>query len=175
MVYQYKREPLSDGDVNKFTNAARTFQEKLTAFTLLDTGLRVGEYAALSKDNLQWQERRFVIFGKGGPYGKKSKRRVIPMTERVRVLLERHFAVEDMLGFSKRTAQREVKRIANRAGITKPCTAHVLRHTFAVTCLRRGMSIVTVKELLGHDRIETTMIYLNLSPEHVIQDFREKW
>jgi len=37
------------------------------------------------------------------------------------------------------------------------------------------MSIVTVKELLGHDRIETTMIYLNLSPEHVIQDFREKW
>ena len=175
MVYQHKREPLSDEDVNKFTNAAQTFREKLTGLTLLDTGLRVEEYAALTKDNIQWQERRLVIYGKGGPYGKKTKRRVIPMTERVRVLLERHFAFDDMIGFSKRTAQRDVKRIANRAGIAKPCSAHVLRHTFAVTCLRRGMSIVTVKELLGHDRIETTMIYLNLSPEHVIQDFREKW
>ena len=147
MAYQYKREPLSDEEVNKFTNAAQSFQEKLTAFTLLDIGLRVGEYAALTKDNLQWQERRLVIYGKG--YGKKSKRRVIPMTERVRVLLERHFAVEDTPGISKRTAQREVIWIANCAGITKPCTAPVLRHTFAVTCLRRDMSIVTAKELLG--------------------------
>ena len=173
MVHRYEREPLSDEDVHKFTNAAQTFQEKLTGFTLLDTGLRVGEFAALSKDNLQWQERRLRIYGKG--YGKKSKRRVIPMTERVRVLLERHFAVEDTLVISKRTAQREVKRIANRAGIIKPCTAHVLGHTFAVNCLRKGTSIVTVKALLRHDRIETMMIYLNLSPEHVIQDFREKW
>ena len=84
MPYQYKREPLSGEESDKLANAAESFQEKLVIFTLLDTGLRVSELSDLVKDNIQWQERRLVIYGKGGPYGKKTKRRVIPMTDRVR-------------------------------------------------------------------------------------------
>ena len=144
-------------------------------FTLLDTGLRVAEFAGLTKDSLLWQERRIVVFGKGGIYGKKSKRRVVPMTVRVRRALEHHFALENKIGMSKRAAQRIVKWVANRAGISKPVTPHVLRHTLGVTCVRKGMSIVTVQRILGHDRIETTMIYLNLLPEDVMRDFEEKW
>ena len=83
MPYQYKREPLSNEESDKLANAAESFQEKLVIFTLLDTGLRVSELSNLVKDNIQWQERRLVIYGKGGPYGKQTKRRVIPMTDRV--------------------------------------------------------------------------------------------
>ena len=81
MPYQYKREPLSNEETDKLANAAETFKEKLVIFALLDTGLRVAELSGLTKDNIQWQERRLVIYGKGGIYGKKTKRRVIPMTD----------------------------------------------------------------------------------------------
>ncbi len=173
MAYQYKKDPLSVEESDRLVNAGESFQEKLVIFTLLDTGLRVAEFAGLTKDSILWQERRIVVFGKGGIYGKKSKRRVVPMTVRVRRVLEHRFALENDTGMSKRTVQRIVKRVANRAGISKPVTPHVLRHTFGVTCIRREMSIVTVQRILGHDRIETTMIYLNLLPEDVMRDFEE--
>jgi len=81
MPYQYKREPLNDDEVNKLTNACDTFREKFVVWTLFDTGLTLSEFADLKKDNIRWQERRLVIYGKGGPYGKKTKRRIIPMTD----------------------------------------------------------------------------------------------
>ncbi len=130
---------------------------------------------APTKDNVQWQERRLVIHGKGAPYGKCSKRRVIPMTERVRRLIEYHFAEHNEIGMSGRTIQRIVKRVANRAGIAKPVSPHVLRHTFAVNCIKKGVSTRALQTLLGHDRLTTTELYLNLSPEDAIREFMEKW
>jgi len=140
MPYQYKREPLSDDEVNRLTNACDTFREKFVVWTLLDTGLRLSEFADLKKENIQWQERRLVIYGKGGPYGKKTKRRIIPMTERVRRLFEYHFAENNEIGMSKRTIERIVKKVANKAGISKPVSPHVLfyDYTFGVFWLIPG-------------------------------------
>ena len=132
MPYQYKREPLNNDEVDKLTNACNTFREKFVVWTLLDTGLRLSEFADLKKDNIQWQERRLVIYGKGGPYGKKTKRRIIPMTERVRRLMEYHFAENNGIGVTKRTVGRIVKKVADKAGISKTVSPHVLRHTFSV-------------------------------------------
>ncbi len=140
MSYQYKREPLSDDEVNKLTNACDTFREKFVVWTLLDTGLRLSEFADLKKDNIQWQERRLVIYGKDGPYGKKTKRRIIPMTERVRKLMEHHFAGNNGIGVTKRTVARIVKKVADKAAISKPVSPHVLRHTFSVNCIKKGIS-----------------------------------
>jgi len=144
-------------------------------WTLLDTGLRVSELAHLKKDNIQWQERRFVIYGKGGPYGKKTKRRILPMTDRVKRLIDHHFAEHDNTGISARTIQRIVKEVANKAGISKPVTPHVLRHTFSVNCIKKGISTRALMAFLGHDRLATTEIYLNLSPEDAIREFQNKW
>lgn len=175
MAYQYKREPLSDDEVNRLTNACETFEEKLVVWTLLDTGLRVSELATLKKSNIQWQEKRIMVYGKGGPYGKKTKRRIIPMTERVKTLFDHWFAIHDQFDMSPRTIQRIVKRVANRAGISKPVTPHVLRHTFAVNCIKKGISTRALMQFLGHDHLTTTEIYLNLSPEDAIREFKEKW
>jgi integrase/recombinase XerD len=65
-----------------------TPQEKLCVYGLLETGLRVSELAGLPKDQIQWQQGAIHIKGKGGPYGKKSKVRVIPMSRRLKPLLE---------------------------------------------------------------------------------------
>ncbi len=71
--------------------------------------------------------------------------------------------------------QRIVKRVANRAHISRPVSPHVLRHTFSVTAVQRGISLPALQRLLGHDDLTTTQIYLNLSPEHVIEEFEAKW
>jgi len=175
MPYQYKREPLNDDEVNAMTNACDIFREKFVVWTLLDTGLRLSEFADLKKDNIQWQERRLVIYGKGGSYGKKTKRRIIPMTERVRRLLEYHFAENNSSGITKRTVARTVKKVADKAAISKPISPHVLRHTFSVNCIKKGISTRALQTLLGHDRLTTTEIYLNLSPEDAIREFLDKW
>ena len=80
-----------------------------------------------------------MIYGKGGPFGKKIKRHIVPMTDRVKKVLELYFAVNDENGIDRtsKTLQRIVKRVANRAAITRNVTPHVLRHTFAVNCINK--------------------------------------
>ena len=116
-----------------------------------------------------------MIYGKGGPYGTKSKRRIIPLSPRVQPLIEGHLALHDFFGVSSRTIQRLIKVVANRANISRPVTPHVLRHTFSVTAIQKGISLPSLQRLLGHDRLTTTEIYLNLSPEEAIREFQNKW
>lgn len=97
------------------------------------------------------------------------------MTERVRRLFEYHFAENNDTGITKRTAGRAVKKVANKAGISKPVSPHVLRHTFLVNCIKKGISTRALQTLLGYDRLATTEIYLNLSPEDAIRKFLDKW
>ena len=174
-MYQYKREPLSNDDANKLMNACKTPMEKIIIFTLLDTGMRVSELANLTKENIQWQERRIIIYGKGGPYGKKTKRRIIPMTERVYALLSAWFVLNDSIGIKKRDIQWHITKLADRAGIAKPVSCHVLRHTFAVHCIKKNISTRTLQHLLGHDHLTTTEIYLNVSPEDACREFMTKY
>ncbi len=71
---------------------------------------------------------------------------------------------------SPSTLQREVRRAARLAGITKPVGCHIFRHCFATHLLESGYDIRTVQELLGHKDVKTTMIYthvLNRGPKAV--------
>ncbi len=67
MAYQYKREPLTQEEASRFANSCSTVQERLVVWTLLDTGLRVGELSSLTRDQVDWQGHRLMIYGKGGP------------------------------------------------------------------------------------------------------------
>ena len=175
MSYQYVREPLTAEEADRLANACETPTEQLIVWTLLDTDLRVGELCDLTTKDVLWQQRQLRVRGKGGPYGQKSKVRVVPMSRRVRALLEHHFALRKEFPVRKRRAQGLVKQVANRTGLTKNVTPHVLRHTFAATALQKGISLATVQKILGHDRLQTTAIYLNFTDTHIQEEFERKW
>jgi integrase/recombinase XerD len=73
------------------------------------------------------------------------------------------FEGKDGDAYSQRGAQWAISEAVKKAGILKEVTLHTLRHTYATHLLEQGVNIVTIKELLGHAHIETTMIYLHLA------------
>lgn len=175
MAYQFVREPLKDEEADKLCQVCESSLEKIIVWTLLDTGLRVSELCSLSSQNILWQQKSLRIRGKGGPHGKKSKQRVVPMSKRVQTLLEHYFAINNKWPVGPRQVQKIVKQIANKAQISKEVTPHILRHTFATLALQKGISLATVQKILGHDRLTTTSIYLNFTDEHVVEEFIRKW
>jgi integrase/recombinase XerD len=128
MPYQYVREPLTADEADRLANACDTPTEKLVVWTLLDTGLRVGELCDLTSRSVLSRQRQLRFKDKGSPYGKRTKTRVVPMSSRVRALREHHFALEKSFPVRKRRAQDIVKAVADRAGIRKDVSPHVLRH-----------------------------------------------
>lgn len=175
MVYQFVREPLRAIEADRLAQACEKTQDKLIIWTLLDTGLRVSELCSLTPQNILWQQKSIRVNGKGGMYGKKTKKRVVPMYRRVQTLLEHYFAINEKWFIGERQVQKTVKRIANQAKLTQNITPHVLRHTFATLALQKGISLASVQKPLGHDRLATTAIYLNFTDAHVIEEFSQKW
>lgn len=175
MAYQYKRSPLLKEEAERIWNACETMHEKLVIWTLLETGLRISELCSLTPQNIDWQGHTLRITGKGGPYGKMSRQRVVPMSGRVRALLEPYFAINNKWFIGPRGANKMIKRVANRARISSPISPHVLRHTFAVLCMEKGISIASLQKILGHDHLSTTQIYLNIKDVDLVNDFKKKW
>src|SRR5215210_1114121 len=73
------------------------------------------------------------------------------------------FEGNDGSAYSQRGAQWAIAQAVKRAGIVKEVSLHTLRHTYATHLLEQGVNILTIKDLLGHAHIETTMIYLHLA------------
>jgi integrase/recombinase XerD len=130
----------------------------------------------LTRDNVQWQQRSLRVTGKAGPHGSRRKQRIVPLSARVRAILEPYFALNDACFVGTRQAQKIVKRARNATSqLTRLVTPHVLRHTWAILALQKGISLEAVHKILGHDRLATTTIYLNLTDAHVLEEFEAKW
>lgn len=66
-------------------------------------------------------------------------------------------------GFSQKGVQWVVRESTKKTSIQKHVTVHTLRHTYATHLLEDGLDIVSIKELLGHAHIQTTMVYLHVA------------
>ena len=142
--------------------------------TLYGCGLRVSELVSLKLSQLYMEERYVVVQGKG------NKQRLVPISpvaiEQIGLYLEqtRSHQVpkkgsEDILFLNRRGAMLTrqmifhiVKQLCELAGIRKVISPHTLRHSFATHLLEGGANLRAIQQMLGHESITTTEIYVHI-------------
>lgn len=146
--------------------------------TLLYTGCRISEALNLTPGRVDLAQRAFVF-----ETLKRRKRghfRSVPvpdlLCELVRPLVRGRDASSRLWAFSRATAYRYVKRLMSCAGIAGGMACPKgLRHAFAVACLAQGIPLTTVRKWMGHAKLETTAIYLDVSGDEERQLARRLW
>jgi len=147
-------------------------------FTFLNTGLRKAEL-----ENLEWADvdfkRRKIKIRRKEFWQPKTGEREIPVSQQLYDLLKKlkednesglksSFVFAHKDGGRIRVKLREkLIQIADKAGIENLIKLHTLRHTFASHLVMQGVDLLTVKKLMGHSDIQTTMIYAHLAPDHL--------
>ena len=135
------------------------------AVVLFDTGLRLSESLRLKMSEVDFATNLITVWSDAT---KGEKTRSVPMTSRVRALLERRtlpFAFKD-----GHEVERIWKRFRKKQGIEGGgWIIHAMRHTFASRLVQRGVDLYTVKTLLGHSTITVTERYAHLNPQRLVQ------
>lgn len=141
--------------------------------TLYGSGLRVSELTALRVSRIDPEHGFMRVEGKG------SKQRLVPLSPRATELIRQYMELrnkqpvksgsEDILFLNRRGAPLTrimifyiVSQLAEAAGITKKVSPHTLRHSFATHLLEGGANLRAIQEMLGHESIATTEIYVHL-------------
>lgn len=142
-------------------------RDRAIVTTLLYTGLRASELVSLDIEDLDFDEGTlFVRCGKG------AKQRVIPLHAEAAACLETHLDGQRSgpVFLSNRRKRISYDRIHSRsveigreAKLRKRLHPHVFRHSFAVALLDADTDLETIRDLMGHESIETTSIYLHCS------------
>src|SRR5690606_33263736 len=121
------------------------------------TGLRVGDLYAISRDNIIGSH--LVIMP--AKTIKLEKIVKIPLSAVAQKLIGDSGELFNLV--SEQKGNKYLKEIAKLCGIRKNMSWHVARHTFATQYLAAGGDAYTLKELMGHSSIKTTMVYVHIS------------
>ncbi len=160
---------LTKTELGKLLDASR---KNIRDFTILaffiQTGLRIDELINLHTKNVDLQDKTIKVHGKG------DKERIVPLSQDLVKILKTYlngrtegylFMSQKGKPFSPSAIQKMVKRYAQEAHLKKKISPHKLRHTFATLALEAGVNPFTLKELLGHSSLNTTLIYTHITPE----------
>lgn len=168
---------LSKEEMWRLLQAPALLKHKILLGLLYGCGLRCMEVRNVRLQDLDFDRHQLrVVQGKG------KKDRYVPLSEHLIRGLKKYILAEqpkDWLfngqplanraggdfdsRYSQRGVQWVIKQAGKQAGIQKEVHVHSLRHTFATHLLEDGVDIVTLKHLLGHENIETTLLYLQIA------------
>lgn len=159
---------LNAQEVRNLLKACTLLKHSILLATIYGCGLRCAEVRQLAIADVDLQ--RGMLHVKNGKGGKDRYVPMGPMLIRgiAKYLQEEKphkWLFEGINGecLSQRGTQWVVSKAVKKAGIIKEVSTHTLRHTYATHLLEQGLDIVTIKELLGHEAIETTMVYLHIA------------
>lgn len=173
---------LDDAAATKLLHAARADDDpfvRLTVEFLARTGLRKGEYLALTTDAVVQIGSAYWLHV---PVGKLHTDRYIPLHPQLKELLDQWLAarpeeLRSRLLFVEQGRQIPVSRVdaavakaAQAAGIGR-VSPHRLRHTLATQAINRGMSLEAIAALLGHRSLRMTMVYARIADRTVADEY----
>jgi integrase len=187
LVRQQKLAPkaLSQAEVRRLLKEVELradARDQAILYTLLYTGLRVGELAHLQIEDVQLSERKGTILVRGD-HAKGGKQREVPVPHEARqrliAYLDQNHTNKGSLFLGQRGPLGEdaiggiVGKYATWAKL-EGVTPHVLRHTFSYNYLEKtGNDLIGLATILGHDNVTTTQIYTQ-KPLGALQDEIEK-
>ncbi|NEZ94009.1 integrase [Clostridium botulinum] len=174
------RHAMTEEEVELLRQASKTDREKALVEFLISTGCRLSEVVGVNKDDINWYEMSLNVIGKG------DKERKVYFNIKTKIYLKKYLNRrkdnnEALFVTSKsphnrlggRSVQREIKKIADRAGINKSIYPHLFRHSFATSKLNAGMPLPVIQHLMGHENPATTQIYAELSEENIKHEYKK--
>ncbi|HBU76979.1 MAG TPA: site-specific tyrosine recombinase XerD [Muricauda sp.] len=183
-------DTLSEDEINQLITAidlSKPEGERNRAIleTLYGCGLRVSELINLKLSDLYFDEDFIMVTGKG------NKQRFVPISEinqkyiniyrkEVRVHLHIQKEHEDFVFLNRRGKQLTramiftiVKRLAEAIGLKKSISPHTFRHSFATHLLENGADLRAIQQMLGHESITTTEVYMHVNRSHLANILKE--
>lgn len=144
---------------------------------LYATGLRVSELVSVKLKDINIADRTIKVLGKGSKerivvFGNNTKEVLDDYLNRGRREIDIHnsqylFLNKDGNKLSARYVRKIIDDIIFKASIDMHVSPHMLRHTFATGMLNNGADLVSVKDLLGHESLNTTSIYTHVSDDKI--------
>jgi integrase/recombinase XerD len=166
---------LSPDEVLRLLEAATPPRDRVLLQVAYGCGLRLNELLHLRVTDID--SARMVIHVR---QGKGAKDRLVPLSLRLlqelraywRVCQPRTWLFPGQTADGTMTAsniQRRFGRLVQQVGLSKHCSMHTLRHSYATHLLEAGVDVLTLKALLGHSSLQTTARYLHVSTQRLHQ------
>lgn len=160
---------LSSNEMKALLHAPTLLKHRVLIGVLYGCGLRCQELRSLLIKDIDFD--RCMIHVR---QGKGRKDRYVPLGEHLSRGVKKYLDAEHPIKwlfngknhhepFSQRGTQWVIREAIKKTGIQKQVSVHTLRHTYATHLLELGLDIVSIKELLGHAHIDTTMVYLHVA------------
>ena len=167
------KEVLSDESMEVLRDSCTEIRDIAMIDLLASTGIRVGELVKMNRDDIDFQERQCVVFGKG------NKEREVYFNARTKIHLKRYLEQRTdsnpalFVGLSVpytrlsiSGVESRLRLLGKRANIIK-LHPHKFRRTLATMAIDKGMPIEQVQKLLGHVKIDTTLHYAMVNQTNV--------
>jgi hypothetical protein len=164
---------LTDENIEHLRDNCKEPRDLAIIDLLASTGMRVGELVKLNREDVNFNERECIVFGKG------NKERIVYFNARAKIHLEQYLATRKdrnkalFVSLAKPHNRLEISGVETRLRkIGKQCKIvrvhpHKFRRTLATMAIDKGMPVEQVQRLLGHVKIDTTMHYAMVNQNNV--------
>ncbi len=179
-------DTLSEVEINKLIHAidlSKPEGERNRAMleTLYGCGLRVSELVNLQISDLYFEEDFIKVTGKGDkqrfvPISEINKKYITIYRKEIRIHQNVQKGSDDILFLNRRGKQLTramiftiIKRLAEKIGLKKSISPHTFRHSFATHLLENGADLRAIQQMLGHESITTTEVYVHVDRTHLAE------
>lgn len=172
---------LTQDEMRRLVRTARDYREPAALSVLCTGGLRLAELCGLNLEDVDFERKYFKV-----RHAKFDKEREVPMSEECEAILRQYLDAfhspragpktplfKSIRGtrMSPHAVQNMIAKCGERTGLRDKLTPHVLRHSFATATVGNGCDIWHLSQMLGHNDIATTQIYLHVINEKLREQY----